>query len=668
MANFSHYYFAWVGSGETSFNGSHLREDELVFGFELTHEEGQFAELTLDIANPYVGLLSPGRPLWAWFSWSDGVGVYPLFFGRLIGIPDDLFGSVIKIKLVAKPQNYAAQQAAIAASLRVLPFYDPIFIDDKRLDDPNVVLEGYSALWHVDRITHAVTISDILAGEEGTVQFTQNDVFYDKVSMKLAGAPLLMCEIEAEVEWTQCDHTGVFELKTVSGVTGNPNVAPGITISGVTFPGDSTFSISSQKKDPTQVTYKWDYKNGGGGHSNGDTMEESGSTTVPFYGGEITSHSVTYQAPDEESGQGEEYSISESYKYTTTQPAPPDAPPSDPMNSNQQVNVEVQQDRKEAVYVALRADVQAVLVEMVEDEKNLLESLTMNSRDVVAAGAATASDGVYFPTARGQQSIEYLLMVCRAHLLHGSRIVEVEWECPFSRVIGLSCRMNATIEDPRLPGSNVLGKIVKYHMTGDGDNGEFVGGVTINSAVGNSDPFLLAAKSRTAKKHPDMREVLNAGTPVYVNEGYVDQGYQFYEGRQVVAATADLAYEGLAFEAAGIQLPITQDQILLRHEYNDAGVGAEAEAFIATLQQGANAMRLFTMPSFGTQMAGPPQEFYSLSEISTAINDATQRYIVQHPSWVEMEFKPVKGISTDINFTASATALNIPKQVDLGAT
>ena len=33
-------------------------------------------------------------------------------------------------------------------------------------------LEGYSALWHVDRITHEVTISDIIAGEDGIVEFT----------------------------------------------------------------------------------------------------------------------------------------------------------------------------------------------------------------------------------------------------------------------------------------------------------------------------------------------------------------------------------------------------------------------------------------------------------------------------------------------------------------
>ena len=105
-ANVSQFFFAWVDSGEVDFDESLLREDELIYSFELKHEEGQFAELTLEIANPRVGLLAEGRPLWAWFSLDDGTDVFPLFFGRLIGIPDDLFAEVIMIKLVARPLSY----------------------------------------------------------------------------------------------------------------------------------------------------------------------------------------------------------------------------------------------------------------------------------------------------------------------------------------------------------------------------------------------------------------------------------------------------------------------------------------------------------------------------------------------------------------------------------
>jgi hypothetical protein len=276
----------------------------------------------------------------------------------------------------------------------------------------------------------------------------------------------------------------------------------------------------------------------------------------------------------------------------------------------------------------------------------------------VFAGAATASDGVYFPTARGQQSIEYLLMVARAHLLTGARVVEVGWECPFSKVVGLSCRMNATLDDPRLPGVHVLGKIVNYAMTGNGDSGEFLGKVTINCAVGNADPILTKAQSAVAL---DMRAVINPGTPVYVVEGYVDPGYQHYAGKVIQAATADTSFEELAFEQTGLQLPVTADQILVRHEYHDPGAGT----YNAVLETAAQQMRMFTMPIIGERTSYPPAAGLAYSDMVLGLNQALDQ--ASTPAWVEMEFKPVQNIATSTQFQATVGALSVPKQINLAA-
>lgn len=700
MSNFSQFYFAWTSAGDYGFSGGHMREDELVFSFDLKHEEGQFAELELEIANPYVGLLSAGRPLWAWFSWSNGSNVYPLFYGRLVAIPDDLFAEVIKIKLLAKPQNYASLQMALAESLKVLPYYDPVFIDDKKVPDPNTVLEGYSALWHCDRASHAVTISDIIAGEDGTVYFSQNDVFYDKVSMKLAGAPLLMCEIEAEVEWTQCDHTGTFEMKTVPDIEGDPKITTGITATkGVTPTGgvglklkpDNNTAQEEPPKDPTQTTYSWEYKNiDEGEHEDGDLMEESGSVTDPFYGGELTNQSKSYQRADKESGQGEEYSIKESYKQTEEEdpdpakdpsggggggggggapptPTPPKTPAElSPNKAKAEIAVEMEQDRKESIYVAMLADVQPVLAQMTPgDQQDLRESLTMNSQDLVSAGVATSSDGVYFSTARGAQSIEYLLMVARAHLLHGSRVIAVEWECKFQNVVSLSCRLNAVVEDPRLPGASVFGKIVQYRMSGNGDNGEFVGNVTINSSVGNG-AFAIEGLSARAPSIEERNVVLASGTPVYVEEGYVNVGYQHYVGRKIQALTGDTSFEELEFVMTGLQLPVTEEQILLRHEYHDGGATA-TETVIPLLKTGAAALRDFSVPPIGQPITGPPPEALQYLAMSQALDQALDQTRSESPSWVEMEFAPVQNIRTFVQYETAIDPLTIPKQIDLSA-
>ena len=75
------------------------------------------------------------------------------------------------MEFVARPIDVVAQKEALAETLKVLPYYDEVVIDKARRSDPDVVLEGYSAIWHYDRETHAVTVSDEITGEDGLVSF-----------------------------------------------------------------------------------------------------------------------------------------------------------------------------------------------------------------------------------------------------------------------------------------------------------------------------------------------------------------------------------------------------------------------------------------------------------------------------------------------------------------
>ena len=91
----------------------------------------------------------------------------------------------------------------MAESLKTLPYYDPIFFDTQKRDDPNAILEGWSLLYHVGRTDSAVSASDILIGEAGTITFAAADVFYDSVKMKLLQSPLVAVNVRAEVAWEQ---------------------------------------------------------------------------------------------------------------------------------------------------------------------------------------------------------------------------------------------------------------------------------------------------------------------------------------------------------------------------------------------------------------------------------------------------------------------------------
>src|SRR5262245_4160413 len=159
-------YFAWIDPTETVFGPEHLVWDEQIFSFRLSQEEGDPATLTLVVRRPGapgppIGLLGPGRKIWCWFALDCGPSLIK-FRRRLVGVPTDIFQELVTLDFVARPVDVVAQKEALATTLAVLPYYDPVMIDESRRVplDPEVVLEGYTKIWHYDRETHTITVSD----------------------------------------------------------------------------------------------------------------------------------------------------------------------------------------------------------------------------------------------------------------------------------------------------------------------------------------------------------------------------------------------------------------------------------------------------------------------------------------------------------------------------
>jgi hypothetical protein len=196
------FYFALVDSGDVAFNPAvHNVNDLAIFNASVDQNEADIAGLKVVVANPRVGLLAEGSPLWAWFSWFDGTAIVPLFFGRLVGIPEDLHAEVVSLAFHARPADYDEQKAALAEALKALPYWDPVFIQADQRDNPDAVLEGRTALWHVDRVTHEVTISDIVEGEDGGAVVT--DHFYDSLQLSYREAPATAINCKATIQYKQ---------------------------------------------------------------------------------------------------------------------------------------------------------------------------------------------------------------------------------------------------------------------------------------------------------------------------------------------------------------------------------------------------------------------------------------------------------------------------------
>jgi hypothetical protein len=180
----------------------HNRFDEQIVSLDISQEEGGLATLTVNIVNPGIGLLATGRSLWCWLSWDQGGGtLVPLFNGRLIGVPRLQANEIVELQFLARPDDLNAQKAALADSLRVLPYYDPVWLSSNVSFD--TVLETYSALWQIDRCSLALTTSDILEGEDGTIDVGEDIALYDHFGLSFGQPPLVATTITGTVSWSQ---------------------------------------------------------------------------------------------------------------------------------------------------------------------------------------------------------------------------------------------------------------------------------------------------------------------------------------------------------------------------------------------------------------------------------------------------------------------------------
>lgn len=552
------FYYAWCDSDELTFNpATHKRVDEQVFSFNMPHVEGEFPSLDVDLVNPRVGLLASTRKQWVWLSWEDPEGVtWPLFFGRLVGVPQDIQDDVVRLTFVARPVDYEQQRDALALTLQVAPYYDPVWLSDQERLDPDRVLEGYSRLWHIDRITHLVTVSDIITGEDGQIDLEPSEVFYDSVSVSYSQSPARSVYVEATVQWSQQGHGFVdvtnpvlkaFDAKT-------PNVVT--TPAGNTRPSKGMMSVLGGE----QAINAWPKQGarlGGGWSVELGTAEVIGDIPI------VPTNVGTEQAWGQVRGwinlqEGVQRALRDTFEKTPGIIA-------QIQDTTSQFNAsllgefsgdikvlwlpiwriavklvlrwDASRDRTETVRFTLNGDVQPLMTDPGQDETVMLQLGPVDVDNYIGDRRRSR----YFATDRGSRSFQYLLALARAHLLARARAVDVSFEVPFALGVALSLRKSLSIQDPRIPGGIAAGKIKSYQLSADGDSGKLGCTITIGCTVGRNGNIVAVD-----------------GDPTYVELGYVAPGYQVLEDQVVVPIAGEVGYSGLA------NYPIDDDGVNLQ--------------------------------------------------------------------------------------------------------
>lgn len=485
-------HFAWVEPTDTTFSGTFARYDEAVIDATIRHEEGQFATASLSIKNPRKGLLATTRKRWAWISHDAGAGAVPLFFGRVVGAPEGAEGEVLSITLVARPADFAAAKATAANTLSVLPWVDPVFVRPDARADPDTALEARSALWHIDRVTHAVTVSDIIEGEDGTVAIG-SDFIRDSLAMRYTGAPVSRVEIEAAVGWTQ-EGAGTLDISRVltdaAAVAGTEQAN---TIS--TYTGQGLVD---------------DWPRAGEAFGGGWSVSRTTLTRID---------GTLLRATSRRANTALRSSVS--FPLWLIQP-------------RMVLAWQARRPRREVVTLTAPVGVQAMTA--ADAEADVLRVEIGGAVGDAISGAlpiGSLERRSYFETDRGRQSLTHLALRARALARARARAVEVSATVPFEDALGLSCRKSVSLTDARLPGGSVTGKVVAYELLINRPEGFFGARVVIGCAVGTAG-------------------TASATTPVpgYVADGYVAEGWQAYSAGDELLTTGDTTLPFLAFDRA----------------------------------------------------------------------------------------------------------------------
>jgi hypothetical protein len=642
----SPFSFAWVLPTEITFGSEHIREDEKIAALTFEHNEGDFGSMSIDIRNKRDGgFLQASRKQWAWIGYKGD----PIFFGRLVGIPTDLVKNIVTLLFIARPLDYINRKTTLAATLRVPGYFDYLFIDKQKATDLDAVLEGYGALWSIDRVTHELGMSDYLLGEDGTVDFNPEDVPADSVTMNLSQAPLRRVTVDASFHWSQVA-TGVIDMgsRTFFSYTGASIISDwpqaGTSLDhGYTV--DQSSAIDVWDIDKTENSdISWSTSNDQKEHANGDTMSQSGSQSVPIFGEHVkTQEAIIHFA--QVVGVNDPYSDPpiniDAHDETTKMIVPMWR-----VDTTLKLRYDVARDRQEQVMFTLDANVQPIVTDPGLDDVIALSYTSEPLDGPIPFEALPIGDKArraFLPTPRGQKALEYLIHLAEATLKLRARCVEISFTCSLERALELSTRMNARLFDDRLPGGQATGKVIKYGFSADGSAGSERGSVTIGCSIGYGntiDPV--------------------DGTPVYVDEGYFNlHEVQKYTDTVTVLPAGNVGYT----------MPDTEPQDdgidFLRQLEPSQLVIYDVVTGSAVLQEPLIQKAFLSDIAASDANADPNQS----SELKKKVIELNKLGVVEtlkaNPVKWEFHLRPLDGGPFTTPYIVELTNLELPKTIDL---
>lgn len=407
-------YFAWTREDEHFDSKIHGRCDLDILELTIDHREGEAAFATVVVAQM-------PQPSWNQRHVYISNGETLLFSGRLVGLPVEIKNDLVSLELTAEPMDADVQLQNMRHELNQSPYWDSSFVDPIEQDNPAEWLEARSALFAWDRTQGTVCLSDLFQGRQ-TIDFT-NAFFADSLTIRLGETPLSHISMNLTVEWIQ-EATGEISL--------------GGKIAAA-FPEGIMNTLTPQALQTT-----W--------FQEGQKLGKTGYWVV---------QSELKQITPPRTG------ILDIYPTLTPAFMNWDESIRSPktirarrfwMSALLILGWRYRQKRRETVRFTLTQKTQ-----LDGKIRPLTRTLNIRLQQVVDLEA-----GTFFLTHRGRQAVEHAIEMARAHLAASVRCLEIEFYLPFEAGFSLSLDHSVHLEDPRIPGGRVTGKVIAYQLHQDG--------------------------------------------------------------------------------------------------------------------------------------------------------------------------------------------------------
>lgn len=537
------FYFAWCHEDDSFDPGVHARQDEHLFSLEISGQEAKYPTACVQIINPRCGLLNPERRQWAFISGDRGHGIELMFRGRLLSISEQIEGETLKILFIAEPSNSKKILTELHQTLKIAPFWDPLFIQNERHEEPHENLEARAALYCWSRTTGKVTLSDYFGGQKTSI--LKNNFFRDSLKIARTATPLAAVEVTVTANWTQR-----YEGRTDISRLLRSKFSEGLI---------TTLTGSRLEK---------------GWWREGEKLGRSGYWVT---------HSELREIQPKYTGALHLYPAHSQPFWMS---------PYDPLNTTKKPQLKrlkrswyrptlvlgwvYRQRRRENLHFKLEQKTQTVAYEAPQTRKLhlhlqglvLTEDLHSWKPDwIYSRGYRVVEKGIvyhcmrahhsrpsfaedqahwrllgkqpdiplekrcgsFFLTDRGRQAFEHALEIARAHLAATARAMTLSVKAPLEALWDISCDHTLKIEDPRLPGGKAEGKVMSYCLKVEGQTGRRWGEVTIGISVGTLPQPLRPALEASAS---------------YVEDAFIKPGTYHLEPHAWQESPSGFIYEG----------------------------------------------------------------------------------------------------------------------------